>query len=313
MWLNKHMILITGAAGFIGSHFLELMIAQGESCIALDSMTYAADHEFYRQYQELFWVRDLADADSIDWLLKYHKITAIVNFAAETHVDNSIKNWRPFVASNITGTATLLEAAVANGVERFLHVSTDEVYGSIDEGSFTESTVYNPRNPYSATKAASDHLVNAWHHTYGLDTVVTNCSNNYGPRQHEEKLIPKTITQLLANDTVPVYGDGLQIRDWIYVEDHCRAVYTALKRGRSGGKYNIGSDTETANIDLVTTLCDLVDKPRTLIQHVTDRPGHDRRYSTDSQKIKCLGWRSLYTLEQGLAKTVDYYSRQRAE
>jgi dTDP-glucose 4,6-dehydratase len=215
MWLNKHMILITGAAGFIGSHFLELMIAQGEPCIALDSMTYAADHELYRQYQELFWVRDLADADSIDWLLKYHKITAIVNFAAETHVDNSIKNWRPFVASNITGTATLLEAAVANGVERFLHVSTDEVYGSIDEGSFTESTVYNPRNPYSATKAASDHLVNAWHHTYGLDTVVTNCSNNYGPRQHEEKLIPKTITQLLANDTVPVYGDGLQIRDWI--------------------------------------------------------------------------------------------------
>jgi dTDP-glucose 4,6-dehydratase len=307
------MILVTGAAGFIGSHFLELMLAQGEACIALDSMTYAADHEFYREHQDLFWVKDLTDAEGITWLLKQHRVTAIVNFAAETHVDNSIKNWRPFVHSNITGVATLLEAAVAAGVDRFLHVSTDEVYGSIDQGSFTETTVYNPRNPYSATKAASDHLVNAWHHTYGLDTVITNCSNNYGPRQHREKLIPKTITQLLNNQAVPVYGDGLQIRDWIYVEDHCRAVYAALRRGSAGEKYNIGSDAETRNIDLVNSLCDILDKPKSLIKYVEDRPGHDRRYSTDSLKIRTLGWRSLYTLEEGLAKTVDYYTRQRAE
>jgi dTDP-glucose 4,6-dehydratase len=301
------MILVTGAAGFIGSHFLELMLAQGEDCIAIDSMTYAADHEFYREHQELFWVKDLTDIDSITWLLKHHRVTAIVNFAAETHVDNSIKNWRPFVHSNITGVATLLEAAAASGVDRFLQVSTDEVYGSIDTGSFTESTLYNPRNPYSATKAAADHLVNAWHHTYGLDTIITNCSNNYGPRQHREKLIPKTITQLLNNEPVPVYGDGLQIRDWLYVEDHCRAVYAALLRGASGEKYNIGSDTETHNIDIVNTLCDLLDKPHSLIKHVEDRPGHDRRYSTDSLKIRTLGWRALHTLESGLEKTVAAY------
>ena len=307
MWLNINMILVTGAAGFIGSHFLELLLAQGEDCIALDSMTYAADHDFYRQYQELFYVRDLTDADSVTWLLKHHKVTAIVNFAAETHVDNSIKNWRPFVASNVTGTATLLEAAVTAGVGRFLQVSTDEVYGSIDTGSFTESTLYNPRNPYSATKAAADHLVNSWHYTYGLDTVITNCSNNYGPRQHREKLIPKTITQLTNNEPVPVYGDGLQIRDWLYVEDHCRAVLTALRRGKSGEKYNVGSDRETANIDIVNTLCDLLDKPHSLIAHVEDRPGHDRRYSTDSLKIRTLGWRALHTLESGLEKTVEFY------
>jgi len=301
------MILITGAAGFIGSHFLELMLAQGEDCVALDSMTYAADHEFYREHQELFWVKDLTDAEGITWLLKHHRVTAIVNFAAETHVDNSIKNWRPFVHSNITGVATLLEAAAASGVSRFLQVSTDEVYGSIDTGSFTESTLYNPRNPYSATKAAADHLVNAWHHTYGLDTVTTNCSNNYGPRQHREKLIPKTITQLTNNEPVPVYGDGLQIRDWLYVEDHCRAVYAALLRGSAGEKYNIGSDTETHNIDIVNTLCDLLDKPHSLITHVEDRPGHDRRYSTDSLKIRTLGWRALHTLESGLEKTVAAY------
>jgi len=301
------MILVTGAAGFIGSHFLELMLAQGEDCIAIDSMTYAADHEFYREHQELFWVKDLTDAEGITWLLKHHRVTAIVNFAAETHVDNSIKNWRPFVHSNITGVATLLEAAAASGVDRFLQVSTDEVYGSIDTGSFTESTLYNPRNPYSATKAAADHLVNAWHHTYGLDTIITNCSNNYGPRQHREKLIPKTITQLLNNEPVPVYGDGLQIRDWLYVEDHCRAVYAALLRGASGEKYNIGSDTETHNIDIVNTLCDLLDKPHSLIKHVEDRPGHDRRYSTDSLKIRTLGWRALHTLESGLEKTVAAY------
>ena len=309
MWLNIYMILITGAAGFIGSHFLELMLAQGEACIALDSMTYAADHEFYREHKELFWTTDLTDAAAIDQLLKQHKVTAIVNFAAETHVDNSIEDWRPFVASNVTGVATLLSAAVANGVDRFLQVSTDEVYGSIDTGSFTESTLYNPRNPYSATKAAADHLVNAWHHTYGLDTIITNCSNNYGPRQHREKLVPKTITQLLNNESVPVYGDGQQIRDWLYVEDHCRAVYAALLRGASGEKYNIGSNTETANIDIVQTLCDLLDRPRTLIKHVEDRPGHDRRYSTDSLKMRTLGWRNLHSLESGLEKTIESYRR----
>jgi dTDP-glucose 4,6-dehydratase len=301
------MILVTGAAGFIGSHFLELMLAHQEPCVALDALTYSADREFYQQHRELFSIADITDAGRIDHVLKHHKVQAIVNFAAETHVDTSIKNWQPFVSSNVMGTATLLEAAVANGVKRFLHVSTDEVYGSIDEGAFTESTIYNPRNPYSATKAASDHLVMAWHHTHGLDTVITNCANNYGARQHREKLIPKTITQLMANDRVPVYGDGQQIRDWIHVEDHCRAVYLALLRGSSGEKYNIGADTETANIDLVNTLCDILAKPRSLIQHVQDRPGHDRRYATDSQKIKTLGWQSLHTLESGLAKTVAWY------
>ena len=301
------MILVTGAAGFIGSHFLEFVLAQGEPCVAVDSLTYAADHEFYRRHQELFCVKDLTDALSVNWLLKHHRVKAIVNFAAETHVDNSIKDWQPFVHSNVTAVATLLEAAVTHGVDRFVHVSTDEVYGSISTGSFTESTLYNPCNPYSATKAASDHLVNAWHHTYGLDTVITNCSNNYGPRQHREKLIPKCITQLLNHDTVPVYGDGQQIRDWLYVEDHCRAVYAALLRGTSGEKYNIGSDTETANIDIVTTLCELLDRPKTLIKYVEDRPGHDRRYSTNSLKIRTLGWRALDSLTTGLEKTVAWY------
>lgn len=313
MWLNTAMILVTGAAGFIGSHFLELLLERGDACIAVDSMTYAADHAFYRSHRELFHVTDITDLEAVTTVIKNYGVRAIVNFAAETHVDNSIQQWRPFVHSNVLGVGTLLEAAVACGIERFLHVSTDEVYGSIDTGHFTETTVYNPRNPYSATKAASDYLVNAWHHTYGLDTVVTNCSNNYGPRQHPEKLIPKTITRLLANQTVPVYGDGLQIRDWLYVRDHCDAVYVALQKGRAGHKYCIGSDTETRNIDLVHSLCDLLDKPRSLITHVEDRPGHDQRYSTDSLKIRTLGWRSLHSLDKGLAKTVDYYTRQRAE
>ena len=307
------MILVTGAAGFIGSHFLELLQARGIACWGIDSLTYAADREFYHSHRDTISQVDITDAESIGYLIRSKNIRAIVNFAAETHVDNSIRDWRAFVHANVTGTATLLEAAVDYKIDRFLHVSTDEVFGSIDQGRFTETLKYQPRNPYSATKAASDHLVSAWHATYGLDTVITNCANNYGPRQHREKLIPKTITELRANRPVPLYGDGLQIRDWIYVVDHCQAVLRALEQGTAGESYCIGSDNETTNRELVETICDLLDKPRSLITHVEDRPGHDRRYATDSSKIQKLGWRPEVTLAQGLELTIDSYSRQRAE
>jgi len=330
------MLLVTGGAGFIGSNFVLSTIAQsGEPIVNLDKLTYAgnlANLESVRgDARHTFVQGDIGDRGLVGTLLARHRPRAIVHLAAESHVDRSIEGPAEFIQTNVVGTFGLLEEARAywqalpaeeRGAFRFLHVSTDEVYGSLgpQDPAFTEQTPYAPNSPYSASKAASDHLVRAYHHTYGLPALVTNCSNNYGPRQFPEKLIPLMIHQALAGKPLPVYGDGQNVRDWLYVDDHCAALRAVLARGRLGEVYNIGGGAEMRNIDLVTTLCDLLDeaKPRTggsyaaLITFVRDRPGHDRRYAIDSGKIrKELGWRPAETFASGLKKTVRWYLEQR--
>jgi dTDP-glucose 4,6-dehydratase len=330
------MLLVTGGAGFIGSNFVLSTIAQsGEPIVNLDKLTYAgnlANLESLRGDGRYTFVQgDIGDRGLVGTLLARHRPRAIVHLAAESHVDRSIEGPAEFIKTNVVGTFGLLEEARAywqalpaeeRAAFRFLHVSTDEVYGSLgpQDPAFTEETPYAPNSPYSASKAASDHLVRAYHHTYGLPTVVTNCSNNYGPRQFPEKLIPLMIHQALAGKSLPVYGDGQNVRDWLYVEDHCAALSAVLARGRLGEVYNIGGSAEMKNIDLVRTLCALLDdaQPRTggsyaaLITFVKDRPGHDRRYAIDSGKIrKELGWRPAESFASGLKKTVRWYLEQR--
>ena len=324
------MILVTGGAGFIGANFvLDWLAREGEPLVNLDKLTYAgnlrsltslagdARHRFVRG--------DITDRDCVRALLERDRPRAIVNFAAETHVDRSIRGPAAFVDTNVTGTFALLECvrewwsplpAAQRAAFRFLHVSTDEVYGSLgaDDPPFSESTPYAPNSPYAASKAASDHLVRAWHHTYGLPTLTTNCSNNYGPLQFPEKLIPLMIVNALAGKPLPVYGDGGYVRDWLYVGDHCSAIRTVLARGRPGETYNVGGNAERANIDVVRTLCRLLDALRPqlaseqLIAFVADRPGHDRRYAIDSAKIRReLQWAPAETFESGMQRTVDWY------
>jgi dTDP-glucose 4,6-dehydratase len=330
------MLLVTGGAGFIGSNLVLSTIAQsGEPIVNLDKLTYAgnlANLESLRgDARHTFVQGDIGDRGLVGTLLARHRPRAIVHLAAESHVDRSIEGPAEFIQTNVVGTFGLLEEARAfwqalpadeRAAFRFLHVSTDEVYGSLgpQDPAFTEQTPYAPNSPYSASKAASDHLVRAYHHTYGLPTLVTNCSNNYGPRQFPEKLIPLMIHQALAGKPLPVYGDGQNVRDWLYVEDHCAALRAVLARGRLGEVYNIGGAAEMKNIDLVTTLCALLDdaQPRTggsyaaLITFVKDRPGHDRRYAIDSGKIrKELGWRPAETFASGLRKTVRWYLERR--
>jgi dTDP-glucose 4,6-dehydratase len=323
------MILVTGGAGFIGSNFvLSTLKETGEPIVNLDRLTYAgklANLEAARNDSRHVFVQgDICDRALVGELLRKHKPRAIVHFAAESHVDRSITGPAAFVQTNVVGTFSLLEEARAygNGI-KFLHVSTDEVYGSLgpDDPPFTESTPYAPNSPYAASKAASDHLVRAYHHTYGLATLTTNCSNNYGPHQFPEKLIPLMISNALAGKPLPVYGDGRNVRDWLYVLDHCAAVRLVLERGRTGETYNIGGRAEKANIDLVRTLCGLLDEasPRKggsyseLISFVQDRPGHDRRYAIDSTKIaRELGWKPRESFESGLRKTVRWYLDNRA-
>jgi dTDP-glucose 4,6-dehydratase len=325
------MILVTGGAGFIGSNFvLDWLERNGEPVINIDKLTYAGNpnnlSDVSRDPRHTFIRADICDTAQIAALLTAHKPRAIVHFAAESHVDRSIHGPREFIATNINGTFSLLEAACAywtglpvaeRAAFRFVHVSTDEVYGSLDAGAapFSETTAYAPNSPYSASKAASDHLVRAYHHTYGLPTVTTNCSNNYGPYQFPEKLIPLTITRALAGQPVPIYGDGLQVRDWLYVSDHCEAIRRVLGQGAPGETYNIGGWNEMANLEVAHTLCDLLDElapksfsHRTLIAHVQDRPGHDRRYAIDARKIEReLGWKPQETFGSGLRKTVRWY------
>jgi dTDP-glucose 4,6-dehydratase len=318
------MILVTGGAGFIGSNFVLSTLAKtGEPIVNLDKLTYAGSlrnlEPARNDSRHVFVQGDICDRALVAGLLKQHRPRAIVHFAAESHVDRSISGPAPFIETNVTGTFALLEEARQFSREmRFLHVSTDEVYGSLGPGdpAFTETTPYAPNSPYAASKAAADHLVRAYHHTYGMTTVTTNCSNNYGPRQFPEKLIPLIIRNALAGKPLPVYGDGRNVRDWLYVEDHCEAVRLALERGRTGETYNIGGGCERQNIDLVRQICSLLDKakPRRagshadLITFVQDRPGHDRRYAMDSSKIaRELGWRPRESLESGLAKTVRWY------
>ncbi len=326
------MILVTGGAGFIGSNFvLDWIAATGEAVVNLDLLTYAGNlrnlASLRGNARHVFVQGDICDRSLVDRLLAAHRPRAVLHFAAESHVDRSIHGPGAFMRTNVEGTFALLEAtraywsALPGGAKagfRFHHVSTDEVYGSLtpDAPAFTESHAYEPNSPYSASKAASDHLVRAWHHTYGLPVITTNCSNNYGPYHFPEKLIPLMIVNALAGKPLPVYGDGRQIRDWLYVTDHCSAIRAVLERGRLGETYNIGGGNEQANIDIVHRVAALLDELQPsaagpyarLITHVADRPGHDRRYAIDAQKIEReLGWRPAETFETGIRKTVQWY------
>lgn len=301
-------ILVTGGAGFIGSNFLHNLIdLYGDDIVCLDSITYAANENNIPKFINLY-PYDISDLGLCDEVFSRHKPKYVFHFAAESHVDNSIEDCTPFIQSNIVGTVNLLSSSLKYGVEKFMHISTDEVYGSIEDGSFTEETNYDPRNPYSASKASSDHFVKAFHNTYGLPTVITNCSNNYGPRQYREKLIPKIITNLFEGKKIPVYGDGQQIRDWLFVQDHCEALIEVWRNGKVGQKYNIGGECEVKNIDLVKKIISMMGKDETMIEYVTDRPGHDRRYSTNISKIQQeLNWTPRYNLEEGLQQTIEWY------
>ena len=324
-------LLVTGGAGFIGANFVLRAIADNLNVVNLDKLTYAGNLDTLASLRNSsahnFIQGDIGDRSLVARLLAEHRPDAIVNFAAESHVDRSIDAPAAFVETNVVGTLGLLECARdywrsldggAREAFRFLHVSTDEVYGTLgDEGKFTEQTAYAPNSPYSASKAASDHLVRAFHHTYGLPVLTTNCSNNYGPYQFPEKLIPLVTQKALAGEPLPVYGDGLNIRDWLFVGDHCSAIRRVLEAGRVGETYNVGGNAERNNITVVKTICALLDERapladgrarESLITYVKDRPGHDRRYAIDASKLESeLGWKPSQTFESGIAQTVDWY------
>ncbi|WP_116083526.1 dTDP-glucose 4,6-dehydratase [Tropicimonas sp. IMCC34011] len=320
-------ILITGGAGFIGSAVVRQAVAAGHAVVNLDALTYAANLESLASVAEspfyTFERADIRDRPALDRIFAAHRPDAVMHLAAESHVDRSIDGPALFIETNVTGTFNLLETARAYWQAagktqgfRFHHISTDEVYGSLGPtGKFTEDTPYDPRSPYSASKAASDHLVRAWGETYGLPVLVTNCSNNYGPYHFPEKLIPVVILRALAGEPIPVYGDGSNVRDWLYVEDHADALLTVLQRGAVGRTYNIGGENEARNIDLVRMICGELDELRPegaphgrLITFVTDRPGHDQRYAIDPTRIRDeLGWRPSVTVEEGIAQTVRWY------
>ncbi|MCH2240606.1 MAG: dTDP-glucose 4,6-dehydratase [Aquabacterium sp.] len=331
------MLLITGGAGFIGGNFVHHWLARSdEPIVVLDKLTYAGNPETIAAPLQTGRVQlvqaDICDREAVRRLLTQHRPRALIHFAAESHVDRSIHGPGDFVQTNVVGTFTLLEETRVywsglTGAERdafrFLHVSTDEVYGSLDadDPPFAETTPYAPNSPYSASKAGSDHLVRAWHHTYGLPVLTTNCSNNYGPYQFPEKLIPLMLLNALDGKPLPVYGDGLNVRDWLYVRDHCEAICQVLEKGSCGEVYNVGGINEIRNIDVVTTVCRELDRlrPRAagryedLITYVTDRPGHDRRYAIDPRKIEReIGWRPAETFATGIAKTVAWYLDNRA-
>ncbi|AJY45432.1 dTDP-glucose 4,6-dehydratase [Martelella endophytica] len=321
-------LLVTGGAGFIGSAVVRHAIARGHAIVNLDALTYAACLDNVASVDKsplyAFEQADIRDRAALDRVFEKHAPDAVMHLAAESHVDRSIDGPGDFVETNINGTYNMLEAARAYWVNkgkpetfRFHHISTDEVFGSLGtEGQFTEDTPYDPRSPYSASKAASDHLVRAWHETYGLPVLVTNCSNNYGPFHFPEKLIPVVILNALAGKSIPVYGKGENIRDWLFVEDHADALLTVLEKGKVGRSYNIGGENERTNLDLVKTICAILDEKRPraegsysdLIAFVTDRPGHDMRYAIDPTRIRTeLGWRPSVTVEQGLEQTVQWY------
>ncbi|UCU95920.1 dTDP-glucose 4,6-dehydratase [Hydrogenophaga taeniospiralis] len=327
------MILVTGAAGFIGSNFVIDWLAQsGEAVVNLDKLTYAGNPENLKTLQgdarHVFVQGDIGDRALVDQLLKDHAPRAVVNFAAESHVDRSIHGPGEFIQTNVVGTFNLLESVRAHWTAlgdadkaafRFLHVSTDEVYGTLgpDDAPFTETTPFAPNSPYSASKASSDHLVRAYHHTYGIPVLTTNCSNNYGPYHFPEKLIPLVIVNALQGKPLPIYGDGQQVRDWLFVKDHCSAIRRVLEAGQPGETYNVGGWNEMANIEIVQKVCALLDefRPRAdgkpyneQITYVKDRPGHDRRYAIDARKIHTeLGWKPVETFESGIRKTVQWY------
>ncbi len=332
-------ILVTGGAGFIGSNFIPYFLqAHPEyELINLDLLTYAGEEknlaEVEKNERYKFIKGDICDRATVESIFAQYKLDGVIHFAAESHVDNSISGPGEFIRTNIIGTFTLLEVARQTWFDGpflpkaefakalFHHISTDEVYGTLGPtGLFTESTPYAPNSPYSASKAASDHIVRSYHHTYGMNVVTTNCSNNYGPKQHNEKLIPTIIRKALKEEAIPIYGDGKNIRDWLYVQDHCRGIDMVFHHGKMGETYNIGGRNEWLNIDIAKTICKLLDERRPrkngqsykeLINFVTDRPGHDRRYAIDATKIENdLGWKAQENFESGIVKTVDWYLSQ---
>ena len=312
-------ILVTGGCGFIGSNFIGYLLARNDlaKITNIDALTYAGNPanlagvvaDYGERYE--FLKADICDAEKVDQVLSKHDYFAVINFAAESHVDRSIDSPGDFIHTNVVGTSTLLNAARRHGVDRFVQISTDEVYGSLGpEGKFTESSPLEPSSPYSASKASADLLALAYHHTYGMRVVITRCSNNYGPYQFPEKLIPLMIIKAMGGNALPVYGDGLNVRDWIHVEDHCAAILAALMNGKSGEVYNIGSDGELRNIDVVKRILAHLGKPESLIEYVTDRLGHDRRYAIDSTKAhRELQWKPSHRHEEGIIETIDWYVR----
>jgi dTDP-glucose 4,6-dehydratase len=312
-------ILVTGGAGFIGSNFVRYMLDTypDYEIVNLDALTYAGNLENLTGVEDdpryTFVKGDVADQDTVEGIVT-SGIDAIVNFAAETHVDRSIEDPGVFVRTNVMGTQMLLDAAKAHAVGKYMQVSTDEVYGALGpEGMFTETMPLMPNSPYSASKAGADMLVRAYHKTYGMDVNITRCSNNYGPYQFPEKVIPLMIANALEDRELPVYGDGLQVRDWLHVIDHCRAIDTVLQKGKSGEVYNVGGNNEKANIELIKLILSVLKKPESLIRHVTDRPGHDRRYAIDNTKITTeLGWFPSYTFEEGIRETINWYLDNRS-
>ena len=305
---------ITGGAGFIGSNFAHYVSDIWKDVVILDKLTYAGDMD--NLYPLKYPVKgvDLAYESRLEELFKQYKPKTIFNFAAETHVDNSIDNVAPFVDTNVIGTLNLLKLSVKYDVQMFHHISTDEVYGALklDEPAFTENSPYNPQNPYAASKAASDHFVMSYHNTYGLPVMITNCSNNYGPRQHREKLIPKTINNILEGKKIPIYSQGENIRDWIYVEDHCAGILGISYAGDVGQKYNIGGECEMTNLELVKMIIKMMNASEDLIEFVDDRPGHDLRYAIDNAKIyKTISFQPEFNIEDGLKRTIDWYEKNR--
>ncbi|MDU1845819.1 MAG: dTDP-glucose 4,6-dehydratase [Niallia nealsonii] len=314
--MARKKVLVTGGAGFIGGNFVQYMVNKypDYDIYNLDLLTYAGDltkHKAIEKKDNYYFVQaDIADRDVILALFEKEKFDYVTHFAAESHVDRSITNPEIFVVTNVLGTQVLLDAAKESGVTKFLHVSTDEVYGELDFDStifFTEETLLQPNSPYSASKASSDMLVRAYHKTFGLAINITRCSNNYGPYQFPEKLIPLTISRVLNDQKIPIYGDGRNIRDWLHVYDHCVAMDLVLHKGENGGVYNIGGHNERTNLEVVRTIISTLGKSEDLIEFVTDRLGHDKRYAIDPTKIKTLGWQPTYTFESGLVQTIQWY------
>ncbi|WP_035571191.1 dTDP-glucose 4,6-dehydratase [Halonatronum saccharophilum] len=306
-------ILVTGGAGFIGSNFINYLMDKHPDykIINLDKLTYAGSLDNLKEVADNpnyhFIKGDIANKELIEDIFTNNQIDHLINFAAESHVDRSIENSAPFLHTNVLGPQVLLDVAKDKGIKRYIQISTDEVYGSLgEEGSFTEDSPLKPNNPYSATKASADLIVRAYNKTYGLPTIITRSSNNYGPKQYQEKLIPLFITKALRSEKLPLYGDGTNIRDWLYVQDNCRAIDLVLHQGRIGGIYNIGGDCEKTNLEVTELILDLVGKDKSLIEYIDDRPGHDYRYSLDSSKIKTeLGWEPRYDFTEGLKKTIN--------
>ncbi len=306
-------LLVTGGCGFIGSAFVRLALSKGAEVVNLDKLTYAgnpanvadvSDDEAYS-----FVHADIADAAAVAEAVKGCEV--VVNFAAESHVDRSILDPAEFIATDVVGTAVLLDAARTAGVRRFVQVSTDEVYGSIPAGSFRETDPISPSSPYSASKAGGDLQVLAWHRTFGMDAIITRGSNTFGPRQYPEKLIPLFVTNALDGESLPVYGDGMQVRDWIYVDDHCSGIWAAMEGGEAGEVYNVGGGNEEPNMAITRRVLELTGRDESLIRHVQDRPGHDRRYSLDTAKLRSMGWAPAHSFEDALAETVAWYTERR--